>query len=153
MSWLTTALRRVRLRGFDAAAVQHGRAEAGGIDAKDNAERWQDYGFSAAPVDGQGLMLHIAGHTLVLRVDRLGERPALSSYEVMVWHKEGHSVTLKAGRVVDVDCDTLHVRASRGVVFDTPIVDIKRQARVNGKDIDGHDHGGVQNGAARTTKF
>lgn len=177
MSWLDNLLRRSRLRGLVEGPVQRARVETHDADAKDNAERWQDYGFSAHPVDGQGLVLNVMGHTIVLRMDRLGERPELQGYEVAVWHKEGHMVKLKAGRVVEVTCDKYvvntkeySVNASTSASFNTPVVNaskdivavssVKGQAvsatsslKVANKEVAGHNHGNVQNGGGSTSNF
>lgn len=132
---------RARIRGLREGAVQRGRIEASDIDGKDDAERFQDYGFAANPVDGQGLALHIGGHTIIVRMDRLAERPKLAAYEVSVWHQEGHHVTLRNGKVVEVDCSTLRVKATNEVEFLTPKV------LHNGVEIgEKHAHGGVLRG-------
>lgn len=155
--WWNNLLRRARLRGLVDGKVQIVRAEALDDDAKDDAERWQDYGFSAHPVEGQGLVINAGGHTIVLRMDRINERPELQAFEVCVWHKEGHTVTLKAGRLVHVDCDELIVDASTRVVFNTPdvqcssvvtalAVDATSSLTVQGKEMHLHTHGGVDTG-------
>lgn len=171
--WLGDLLRRARIRGLVEGKVQRGRTEATEHDAKDDAERWQDYGFAAQPVEGQGLVLNVAGHTIVLRMDRIAERPQLAAYEVSIWHKEGHRVTLKAGKLVQVDCDELvinasvrteinspsvTVNASSGVALNTPLVDASDDLVIGGTgtaDIDvvaagvslvNHPHGGVRMG-------
>ena len=115
-------LRRARMRSLKEGLVQSLRVEALENDAKDNAERFQDYGYAANPVDGQGLAITVGGHTIVLRLDRLAERPRLAAYEVSVWHKEGHSVTLRAGKLVEVNCDTFRVNAAVKVELNTPLV-------------------------------
>lgn len=123
-------LRRARIRGLREGLVQAGKADALENDAKDAAERFQDYGFAANPVDGQGLVITVGGHTMVLRVDRLAERPRLAAYEVSLWHKEGHSVTLKAGKLVEVNCDTFRVNAAVKVELSTPLVAMSAKATV-----------------------
>jgi phage gp45-like len=138
-------LRRARLRGLIEGLVQRARVEATEADAKDDAERFQDYGYASNPGDGQGLVLHVGGHTIVLRMDRLAERPHLAPYEVCIWHKEGHSVTLKAGKVVQVDCNKLVVNAAEEVDFITPSM------KHNGVNVGGdHKHGGVTIGDQTT---
>ncbi|MFT4192478.1 MAG: phage baseplate assembly protein [Comamonas sp.] len=132
MSWLGDALRRVRVRGLREGTVQRGRVEATEHDTKDSVERWQDYGFSAQPVDGHGLRINLAGAQFLLRLDRPAERPKLEAYEVTVWHKEGHSITLKAGGVVEVDCEVYRVKAPGGVEFDTPEVKMSGSATAAG---------------------
>ncbi|MEY2689820.1 MAG: hypothetical protein RL375_4019 [Pseudomonadota bacterium] len=124
MGWMSNLLRRARLRGLKDGAVQVARTEALEGDAKDEAERWQDYGFAANPVDGQGLVINWAGHTVVLRMDRITERPAMAPYDVAIWHKEGHQVRLKAGKVVEVTCDHLVVNAAQDVTITSPVVTI-----------------------------
>lgn len=159
MGWWDNILRRARIRGVKEGSVQTARAEALENDAKDEAERWQDYGFACNPVDGQGLVINAGGHTIVLRMDRISERPQLGAYEVSVWHKEGHSVTLKAGKLVQVDCDTLVINAAVGITLNTP--EVKASAKVTaptieaadslkivGKEMKDHVHSGVTAGAA-----
>lgn len=124
MEWLANLLRRARLRGLVDGRVQTVRAESLENQAHDDAERHQDYGFAAHPVDGQGLVLHVGGHTIVLRMDRIAERPELDAFEVAVWHHEGHMVKLKAGRVVEVTCDHLVVNASADVTINTPVMTV-----------------------------
>lgn len=128
MGWWANLLRRARLRGLVDGQVQTVRAEALENDAKDQAERWQDYGFAANPVDGQGLVINVGGHTIVLRMDRIAERPRLQPFEVAVWHKEGHMVLLKAGKVVQVDCDELIVNAAVKATFNTHTFEVNASA-------------------------
>lgn len=143
MGWLGALLRRARLRGLSNGRVQTVRAEATEHDAKDDVERWQDYGFACHPVDGQGLVINAGGHTVVLRMDRLGERPGLAPYDVAVWHKDGHHVKLKAGRVVEVDCAELRITASTAVLIDSPSTTIVQPNLVVGDlQVYGHKHGG-----------
>lgn len=113
-------LRWARMRGLTEGKMQTGRVEGPPNEARDGAQRPQDYGFAGNPVDGEGLRIEAGGHTVIIRMDRIAERPQLAAYEVAVWHKEGHSVTLKAGRVVQVDCDVFRVNASTKVEFNTP---------------------------------
>lgn len=150
-------LRRARLRGLKEGQVQTVRAESLESDAKDNAERFQDYGLAANPMDGQGLVITVGGHVIVLRMDRLAERPQLAPYEVSVWHKEGHNVTLRAGKVVEVNCDIYRVNAAVRAEMNTPVVAMSDAATVGGrlsaagvsaagKQIDGHTHPDLSSG-------
>ena len=131
MSWMGDLLRRARIRGVKEGKVQTARAESTEADAKDDVERWQDYGFAANPVDGQGLVLNVAGHTLVVRLDRIGERPQLDAYEVALWHKEGHMVRLKAGKVVEVACDVFRVNAAQLVDIRGPQVSVSASGGIS----------------------
>lgn len=158
MSLPNVFLRRARIRGLKEGQVQRGRSEATENDVKDDAERFQDYGLAANPVDGQGLVMTVDGHTIIVRMDRLAERPQLAAYEVAVWHKEGHKITLKEGKLIQVDCDTLKVNAAVKVEFNTPLVTnsgaMTAQGRVTGvggvtaagKALDGHTHPDITSG-------
>lgn len=169
MSLLDNMMRWVRVRGLQEGAMQVGRVEGLPNDVRDEAQRPQDYGFAANPVEGQGLKLEVGGHTVIVRLDRLAERPHLAQYEVAVWHKEGHRITLKAGGLVQVDCTSLVVNASTSVALhspqvtlDSPLVSMTGSVQVagtltsavdvlgGGKSLVGHTHGGVAPGAAST---
>jgi phage gp45-like len=123
-------LRKARIRGLKEALVQTARTEAMENDAKDAIERLQDYGFAANVVDGQGLIMTVGGTTFVLRMDRIAERPRLQAFEVSVWHKEGHNMTLKDGKLIEVNCDTFKVNAAVKAEFNTPLVAMSAKATV-----------------------
>lgn len=140
------ALRWVRVRGLKEGKIQRGRVEGSENDARDDAQRPQDYGFAAAPVDGEGLKIEFGGHTVILRVDRLAERPQLAPYEVAVWHKEGHMMKLKAGGIVEISGARLIANMSEGIELISPTL------THNGVNVGSdHDHGGVEPGGARTS--
>lgn len=122
-------LRRARLRSLKEGQVQTVRGEATENDVKDAIERFQDYGFAGNPVDGQGLVLHIDGHTIVIRKDRLAERPRLGAYEVCVWHKEGHKVTLKDGKLIEVECDDFVLKATNSVKIETKTMTVQASTK------------------------
>ena len=109
--------RRARLRSLTEGLVQKARAESLENQAHDDAERFQDYGFAANPIDGQGLVMHVGGHTIVLRMDRLAERPRLAAHEVCVWHREGHCITLKADGVIEIKGASLRVDVTGDIAF------------------------------------
>jgi phage gp45-like len=176
MTILQNVLRWASIRKLTEGRMQSGRVEGVGPDARDGAMRPQDYGYASNPVDGQGLRMEVGGHTIIIRMDRLAERPQLAAYEVAVWHKEGHMVRLRAGRVVQVDCDQYivntqqyQVNASVGATFTTPNLTASQAVtaqsvssqsvaaatsmKVGGKEVAGHNHGNVQNGGGVTAGF
>lgn len=122
-------LRRASFRGLVESLVQRVRGDATEHDGKDGIERFQDYGFAGNPVAGQGLKIDWNGHTVVLRMDRLAERPQLASFEVSVWHKEGHKITLKDGRLIEVECDRFVVNASESYEVNTKTVTMNASTR------------------------
>lgn len=127
-------------------------------------ERNQDYGFAAAPPGGQGLVIEIDGHMFALRLDLINERPVLNTNEVCVWHKEGHKITLRDGKAIDVDCDEYNintkrykVNASESVKMDAPVVEASRElksktlevtdsAKIKDIDFIGHGHDKIRAG-------
>jgi phage baseplate assembly protein V len=172
---LGNLMRWVRVRGLVEGLIQKGRAEALDDDARDDAQRPQDYGFAALPLDGQGLKLEIGGHTVIIRLDRINDRPQLDAWDVAVWHKEGHMVKLKSGRVIEMVGDHLDVNMAVGVNINAPNVAFQGQQLAfnmsgtttmtsagamninaaglshNGVNIgDDHTHGNVTPGGART---
>ena len=137
--------RRARLRNLQEGVVQKARAESLEHQAHDDAERFLDYGFAAHPVDGQGLVMHVDGHTVVLRMDRLAERPQLAAHEVTVWHKDGHCVTLKAGKVIEMTGSVLKINMDQAVDITSPTL------THNGVNISStQTHGNITPGPART---
>lgn len=90
-------------------------------NAPDNVERHQNYGTASAPAQGEGLVIDIGGTVFVLAVDSIKDRPKLANWDVALWHKDGHSVHLKAGKVVDVNCTTFNLKA-KTVNFDAPTI-------------------------------
>lgn len=135
-------MRWVRVRWLKEGKFQSGRVEGSENDARDDAQRPQDYGFAANPVDGEGLKIEFGGHTVIIRLDRIAERPQLAAYEVALWHKEGHMVKLKAGRVVEIVGDTLIANLSAGIELNSPSL------THNGVNVGAtHPHSGVQPGA------
>ena len=158
---LANLVRRSRLRRLIEGAVQRVRAEATDHEAHDDCERWQDYGFAANPVDGQGLRLCWGGHTIVLRMDRIAERPQLAAYEVAVWHRNGAAFRIKDGRLVQIDCDRLVINASVGVEINTPEVSASgvitaptvaatSSLMAAGAEVVAHVHSGVDRGGGST---
>lgn len=122
-------LRRARLRSLKEGQVQTVRGEATENDVKDAVERFQDYGFAANPVEGQGLVINAGGHTIVVRMDRLAERPQLDSFEVRVWHKEGHHIALKDGKLIEVECDDFVLKATNSVKIETQTMTVQASTK------------------------
>jgi len=138
---LANLMRWVRIRGLKEGKFQKGRVEGFEGDVRDDAQRPQDYGYAANPVDGEGLKLEVGGHTIIVRMDRTAERPQLAAYEVAVWHKEGHMVRLRAGRIIQVDCDQFIVNAATKVQLNTPLVQGSGDVKAGAISLQSHVHG------------
>ena len=123
-------LRRARMRGLKEGKIQTARIEALENDSKDAVERHQDYGFAGNPVEGEGLVFHVDGHTVIFRKDRIAERPRLDAYQVCIWHKEGHKVTLKDGKLIEVECDRFVLKAAQSVEIETPQMVVKASGKL-----------------------
>lgn len=154
-------IRWARVRGLTEGEMQSARMEGLDTHARDRAARPQDYGFAGNPVDGEALVLEFGGHTIILRQDKLADRPALAPYEVAVWHKEGHMVRLRSGRIVEVDCDRFVVNAGQDVTLNTPTVVVSQalvaqtltgdqDVIVAGKSTKDHRHKNTQPGTGQS---
>ena len=121
---LDNILRWARVRGLKEGRMQTGRVEGLPNEARDDAQRPQDYGFAAMPVEGEGLKLEVGGHTVIIRLDRLAERPQLAAYEVAVWHKDGHVIKLKSGGLIEATCTTFNVVATSVINLTAPQVNV-----------------------------
>jgi phage baseplate assembly protein V len=163
-----TMIRRARMRAQSDGTVQKVRIDVFDTLGRDGIERMQDYGIASRPSEGEGLVLEVAGHLVVLRMDQSSKRPKLALDEVSVWHREGHSVTLKAGKKIVVDCDDYEVNtknytvnASTSAAFNTPqvvasavlasqTINVAGTGMIDGVSVGTHDHGNVQHGNDRT---
>ncbi|AXF86393.1 hypothetical protein DTO96_102147 [Ephemeroptericola cinctiostellae] len=117
---LSELIRKAKMVFTSVALVQKYKISVFETKDAEESERFQDYGFAAQPSEGEGLVIDAGGVQMVLRIDRLKDRPKLSADDVAVWHKEGHSIWLKAGKIIDVDCAVLNIKASTSVNFTTP---------------------------------
>jgi phage gp45-like len=163
MSANNVIVRRVRVRGLAEGKVQKGQVDGHDNYSREGVERFQEYGFAANGGDGEGLVIEVDGHTILIAMDRLGDRPALGGGEVCMWHRAGHRVTLKDAGLVQVDCKRLVINAEEEVQFNTPMVKMDHKLEVaesvkaplvegtddvkfGGKSGVNHVHGNVQHG-------
>ncbi len=135
------------------------RLTAGEI--KDGLEHFEPYGFTSHPLPGaEGIAAFLGGdrsHGIVLAVaDRRYRLQALEAGEVALYTDEGDKVHLKRGRIIDIETDTLNIKATTAVNFDTPeitqsgrIVSQGDQVAAGVSQIN-HPHGGVQPGTGQS---
>lgn len=167
MSNNNVIVRRVRVRGLTESKVQKAHVQGHDNYAREGVERFQEYGFAANGGDGEGLVIEVDGHTIIIAMDRLGDRPSLGDGEVSVWHRAGHRMTLKDDGLVQVDCKRFVINAEDGVDINTPkvtmsedlevvvsitapLVDGTTDVRFGGKSGISHVHDGVQTGTGNT---
>ncbi|EGH25839.1 Phage baseplate assembly protein V, partial [Pseudomonas amygdali pv. mori str. 301020] len=94
-------------------------------EVKDDMEHFEPYGFTSNPLAGaEGIAAFIGGdrsHGLLLVVaDRRYRLKGLESGEVAIYTDEGDKIHLKRGKVIDIETDTLNIKAAVAVNFDTP---------------------------------
>lgn len=90
----------------------------------DDAERFQNYGFSSVPSSGEVIALEVGGkrsHIVVLVVDNKAVRPVgLKEGDVVVYHQEGHRLLLTEQGEIILSCKKFTVNAEERVKFETP---------------------------------
>lgn len=90
-------------------------------------ELMQHYGYTSGPPAGaEFIALPIGGnskHVVVIATEDARYRLAIKDGEVALYSDEGDHVHLKRGRVIEVVTDTLLVKASNKVRFETPVIE------------------------------
>ncbi len=135
------------------------RLTAGEI--KDNLEHFEPYGFTSNPLAGaEGVAAFIGGdrsHGVLLVVaDRRYRIQALQPGEVAIYTDEGDKVHLKRGRVMEIDTQTLNIKAATAVNIDTPTLTVTGQIESQGDQVAAgisqitHTHGGILPGPGMT---
>ncbi|MEZ1841286.1 phage baseplate assembly protein [Pseudomonas putida] len=87
----------------------------------------QHYGYTSAPLAGaEFIALPIGGnskHVVVIATEDARYRLKIKDGEVALYTDEGDHVHLKRGRVIEVETETLLVKASNKVRFETPLIE------------------------------
>ena len=96
-------------------------------ELKDNAEHFEPYGLTSNPLAGAEVLTAFLGgdrsHAVVLVAsDRRYRIKELKPGEVAIYTDEGDKIHFKRGRIIDVETDTLNIKASTAVNFDTPVI-------------------------------
>lgn len=110
-------------------------------EVKDDVERVQEYGFTSVPLPGaQVLFVSISGgrdHPIAISVDDPRYRmKGLQPGEVALYTDEGDYIVMKRGKIIEINTNTLLVKAAEKVRFETP------QFETTGEVIDHIDSGG-----------
>lgn len=135
------------------------RLTAGEI--KDGAEHFEPYGFTSHPLaEAEVLTAFLGGdrsHAVVLVAsDRRYRIKELKPGEVAIYTDEGDKVHFKRGRIIDIETETLNIKATNSVNFDTPTITQTGQIESQGDQVAGgisqigHVHGGVQRGSGQS---
>ncbi|MGA9223052.1 MAG: phage baseplate assembly protein V [Pseudomonas graminis] len=126
-------------------------------ELKDGMEHLEPYGFTSCPHEGaEGLAAFMGGdrsHGVVVVVaDRRYRLQALEAGEVAIFTDEGDKIHFKRGRIIDIETQTLNIRAAKGVHFETPSITQTGTIVSQGDQIAGgvsqinHPHTGVKSG-------
>lgn len=118
-----------------------GEALAG--EAVRDAELFQHYGFGSCPPAGtMGVAVALGGassHAMIVATEHGAFGVDLATGEVSLYHREGHYVHLKNGRIVEVECDDYLVKckryqidASEKTSINTPTLDASDNVNIGG---------------------
>lgn len=136
------AVQRVQLAGLADETLQ-------------DLEQLQQFGFTShAPAGTQAVVLPLGGgtsHGVVIACENGAFRVQnLQSGEVAVYDQSGSRIVLKQGRLIEIDCDTLHITAAARVKIDSPLVETSEVLTAHGQ-INGMGGMAVQGGSG--TRF
>lgn len=126
-------------------------------ELKDNVEHFEPYGFTCNPKAGAEVITMFLGgdrsHAVVLvAADRRYRIKELQPGEVAIYTDEGDKVHFKRGRVIDIETQTLNIKATTSVNFDTPLITQTGKIVSTGDQVAGgvsqinHPHDGVEIG-------
>lgn len=135
------------------------RLTAGEI--KDGAEHFEPYGFTSNPLAGAEVLTAFIGgdrsHAVVLvATDRRYRIQSMAPGEVAIYTDEGDKVHFKRGRIIDIETQTLNIKATTAVNIDTPVISQTGKIVSQGDQIAGgvsqihHLHGDVQAGTGQS---
>lgn len=130
-------------------------------EVKGGMEHFEPYGFTSNPKAGaEGIAAFLGGdrsHGVLLVVaDRRYRIKELQPGEVAIYTDEGDKVHFKRGRIIDIETDTLNIKASTAVNFETPLITQTGEIVSQGDQVAGgvsqinHPHGGVQVGTGQS---
>ena len=101
----------------------------------------QQFGFtSVPPANTQAVIIPIGGqtsHGIVISTENGSFRVKnLQGGEVAVYDESGSSIVLKKGRLIEIDCDVLKIKAAKKVDISSPLVETDQvftaQGQING---------------------
>lgn len=93
-----------------------------------DVERYQEYGFTSVPhPDCEAVCVFVGGnrdHGIIIATgDRRYRLKSLESGEVAIYTDEGDKVHLKRNNLIEIETETLLVKAGTKVRFETPLVE------------------------------
>lgn len=101
-----------------------------------SGELFQHYGFTSGPLAGaEYIALPVGGnskHVVVIATEDARYRLQIQDGEVAIYSDEGDHIHLKRGRVIEVVTETLVVKASTKVSFETPLIETTGEVQATG---------------------
>ncbi|MCO6514489.1 MULTISPECIES: phage baseplate assembly protein V [Snodgrassella] len=119
-----------------------------------DVEHVQQFGFTSNPPPGtEAIIIPLGGtttHGIVIATENGDYRiKSLAPGEVAIYNQSGASITLKNGKVINIDCNELNINASAGVNITAPDVNCSQQLTANGQ-INGNGGMAVRGGSGAT---
>ncbi|OOF46948.1 baseplate assembly protein [Rodentibacter trehalosifermentans] len=116
-----------------------------------DVELMQHFGFtSVPPANTQAVILPMGGqtsHGIVIATENGAFRvKSLQGGEVAVYDESGSSIILKKGRLIEIDCDVLKIKATSKVDISSPLVETDQVFTAQGQ-INGNGGMAVQGGS------
>ena len=121
-------VQKIQVAGLDGETVQ-------------DLEHAENFGFTSHPPAGSDCVVVPLGgktsHGIIVTTTNGAYRITnLAEGETAVYNAAGAKIVLKQGRVIDIDCETLNIKAPGGVNIEAPNVDcsaeITAAAQING---------------------
>ncbi|OOF59285.1 phage baseplate assembly protein V [Rodentibacter myodis] len=119
-----------------------------------DVELMQHFGFtSVPPANTQAVIIPIGGqtsHGIVIATENGAFRVKnLQGGEVAVYDESGSSIVLKQGRLIEIDCDILKIKAETKVAISSPLVETDHVFTAQGQ-INGNGGMAIQGGSITT---
>ena len=96
-------------------------------ELKDGVEHFEPYGFTSNPKPGAEVLTAFLGGdrshaVVVVASDRRYRISEVAPGEVVIFTDEGDKIHFKRGQVIDIETQTLNIKAGTSVNFDTPVI-------------------------------
>lgn len=122
---------------YDGKAVQQVQASMLGDEVRDKVDRMQEYGFTSVPLSGaEGVAVFVGGdrgHGIIIATSDSRYRvTGLQGGEVCIYTDEGDKITLKRGNNIEIETNTLTVKAATKVRMETPLLETTGQVKADG---------------------
>lgn len=130
-------------------------------ELKDGVEHFEPYGFTSNPLAGAEVLTAFLGGdrshaVVVVASDRRYRISEVAPGEVVIFTDEGDKVHFKRGQVIDIETQTLNIKAGTSVNFDTPLITQTGRIISDGDQVAGgvsqieHVHGSVMFGNSQS---